>query len=84
MSRTFFAEGLFTKGYIDYRRIESINPQIPELVNSIGSIKREIENLEDYEGRYSYLQHDDYIPDRLNELQKTFLGTLRVASTYGF
>ncbi len=72
MSRTFFAEGLFTKGYIDYRRIESINPQIPELVNSIGSIKKEIENLEDYEGRYSYLQHDDYIPDRLIELQKTY------------
>ncbi|PZC52954.1 O-antigen ligase, partial [Mesotoga sp. TolDC] len=72
MSRIFFAEGLFTRGYINYRRIENTNPQIPELVNSIGSIKREIESLEKYEGKYAYLQQDSYISDRLSELRETY------------
>jgi len=72
MSRIFFAEGLFTRGYIEYRRLESINPQIPELVNSIGNIRKEVEAAERLEGKYSYLQSEIYVSERLETLAESY------------
>ncbi|MBN2252641.1 MAG: O-antigen ligase family protein, partial [Kosmotogaceae bacterium] len=72
MSRTFVAEGLFTRGYIEYRRLESINPQIPELVNSIGNIRKEVEAAESLEGKYSYLQSEIYVSERFEALAESY------------
>jgi O-antigen ligase len=72
MSRTFFSEGFFTKGYIDYRRIEAINPQVPQLISSIESIKKEIEALENVEDKYANLQEGQYISERLKTLQEMY------------
>ncbi|HDP77458.1 MAG TPA: O-antigen ligase family protein [Mesotoga infera] len=72
MSRTFVAEGLFTRGYIEYRRLESINPQIPELVNSIGNIRKEVEAAESLEGKYSYLQSEIYVSERFDALAERY------------
>jgi len=72
MSRTFIAEGLFTRGYIEYRRLESINPQIPELVNSIGNIRKEVEAAESLEGKYSYLQSEIYVSERFDALAERY------------
>ncbi|MBN2218809.1 MAG: O-antigen ligase family protein [Kosmotogaceae bacterium] len=72
MSRTFFSEGFFTKGYIDYRRIETINPQVPQLISSIESIKKEIESAENLEGEYANLQYEQYISERLRTLQEMY------------
>ncbi len=72
MSRIFFAEGLFTRGYIEYRRLESINPQIPELVNAIGNIRKEVEAAERLEGKYSYLQSEVYVSERLETLAESY------------
>ncbi|MFA7427915.1 MAG: O-antigen ligase family protein, partial [Mesotoga sp.] len=72
MSRTFISEGLFTRGYIEYRRLESINPQIPELVNSIGNIRKEVEAAESLEGKYSYLQNETYVSERFETLAESY------------
>lgn len=69
MSRNFFAEGYFTKAYIDYQNINSASAQSPDLLNTISRLRKEIKSLEEYSGDYTYLATDTYIEKRVTELR---------------
>ena len=72
MSRNFISEGLFTRGYIAYKNLENINPQIPGLLESISSIKVEKELLQNFTGTYTALATDTYVTSRENRLRERY------------
>lgn len=72
MSRNFISEGLFTRGYIAYKNLENINPQIPGLVESINNIKAEKELLLNFTGTYTALATDTYVNSRENRLRERY------------
>ena len=72
MSRTFISEGLFTRGYISYRKVESINPQIPELLNSVKRLRVEIDRVQDLSDEYTYLATETYVTSRLEQLTEKY------------
>ncbi|AKI97011.1 O-antigen ligase family protein [Kosmotoga pacifica] len=72
MSRNYFSEAYFTKGYIAKLNFDSANLAIPDLKNTINMIRSELSSLESFEGEFSYLATDTYINTYLQNFKDRF------------
>ena len=65
MSRNYFSEAYFTKGYLEKLKFDAASAAIPDLRNTIGKIKVDLSNIENAQENFSSLATDTYIDSNL-------------------
>ncbi|OAA31292.1 hypothetical protein AT15_07285 [Kosmotoga arenicorallina S304] len=72
MSRNYFFEAYFTKGYLDKLRFDAASAVIPDLRNSIGKIKADILDLENFQGQFSAFATGTYLESNLPAYKSSY------------